>query len=172
MFVQSVIGWKCRQKGAAGTLTEVFTSFSKKPERSRHDDIPISWKALMRVGEPGSLSASDGCIKGIESRQLWHKLTNIPSVYINKALTYIPPCVLTRLRRLYVFLLHLLHLDLQECSPVWTIHLLWSPPLLSEFEDWDQGSSLIGSLPLGIAISVFEDPPWKSEFYPQERLKI
>jgi len=43
------------------------TSFSKKPERSKQEDIPINWKALMRVGEPGLFSASDGYIARINN---------------------------------------------------------------------------------------------------------
>ena len=40
-------------------LKFMLTSFSKKPERSRHEDIPINWNALRRVGDPES-SASFG----------------------------------------------------------------------------------------------------------------
>jgi len=40
----------------------MLTSFSKKPERSKHEDIPINWNALIRVGDPEFLcSASFGC---------------------------------------------------------------------------------------------------------------
>lgn len=43
------------------TSNDSLTSFSKKPERSKHEDIPISWKALIRVGDRGLFSPSDVC---------------------------------------------------------------------------------------------------------------
>lgn len=52
---------------ASVCYTFILTSFSKKPERSKHEDIPINWKALMGVGEPGLLSASDDYNKTVVS---------------------------------------------------------------------------------------------------------
>lgn len=40
----------------------ILTSFSKKPERSKHEDIPINWNALISFGDFGlARSASLDC---------------------------------------------------------------------------------------------------------------
>lgn len=99
-----------------------LTSFSKNPERSRHDDIPISSKAFSTQGDSGSLCASSGCAEDIKNQSVIND-KRIKMLDINQLVKGLKFILLLVLIRLDYPLMHdrlpnLLRRDLQECSLV------------------------------------------------------
>lgn len=134
------------------------TSSSKKPDKSREDAIPISWKALIWVGF--SCPASSICFRKKKSPV---SLTNTTGKYFYISHSPYKTSIPLSLGELNQDLhLHHHRKEQQECSPSETTRALWFPlcsssslDLVQEFYEEDPVQQVKATLGFGYL-------PWKS----------